>query len=98
MKTTKKLAVLFLALILALSIMAVPAMAHEEDHVHTAACSETAIQPRMPGMVCPYCSVGMDVYQTEPVSGSSALRTRFICNNPDCPRSGYISGWVTWHL
>ena len=54
MKKTKRLAALFLAMMMAFSIMAVTAAAYgEEGHVHTGACSEETIQPRIPA--APYC-------------------------------------------
>lgn len=48
MKITKKITALFLAMMMALSIMAMPAVALEDT-----------IQPRIPVPVCPDCNVFM---------------------------------------
>ena len=54
MKKAKKLAALFLAMMMALSIMAVTAAAYgAEEHAHDEACCEETVMPRIPG--APYC-------------------------------------------
>ena len=54
MKKAKKLAALFLAMIMALSVMAMTAAAYGPDeHVHSEACCEETIMPRIPA--APYC-------------------------------------------
>ncbi|MBD5162753.1 MAG: hypothetical protein HDT14_12240 [Oscillibacter sp.] len=61
MKHTKKLAALFLALMMVFSLMAVTAAAYDaEAHEHTHACSAETIQPRIPAMRCPTCGTQMD--------------------------------------
>lgn len=57
MKRTKKILALVLAMMMAFSLMAMPAMAYEEgEHVHTEACSDVA---RIPAMQCYNCGRGM---------------------------------------
>lgn len=84
MKHTKKLAALFLALVMALSVMAVTAAAYgAEEHEHTGACSTETIQPRKPAESCPNCGRGM----TEVGSGRDTTGKRYIdfqCKNDDC--------------
>lgn len=62
MKKTKKLAALFLAMVMAFSLMAVTAAAYgAEEHVHDETCYAETIQPRKPtGPACPYCAQTMD--------------------------------------
>ncbi len=60
MKKSKKLAALVLAMVMALSLMAVTAAAYGEEHVHDGTCCEEAIQPRKPGAPeCPSCNILM---------------------------------------
>lgn len=60
MKRTKKILALVLAMMMAFSLMAMPAMAYEEgEHVHTEACSDVA---RIPAMQCYNCGRGMAYY------------------------------------
>ena len=87
MKATKKLMSLVLALMMALSIMAVTAAAYgETGHTHDEACSTETIQPRKPAARCPGCGEQM----TETGSGKDN-RGPYItvtCLTPGCPNRG----------
>lgn len=88
MKTTKKLAALFLALVMALSCMAMTAAAYGEDeHVHDGTCCAETVQPRTPGAVCPNCMCGMQKSHTG--ADGNGRYTEFWCINPDCNNHGY---------
>ncbi len=69
MKKTNRLASLFLALLLAFSLMAVTASAcdSKDSHVHTEACEDEGIMPLYPmkGPPCPYCGYEMYDVWTE---------------------------------
>lgn len=87
MKKTKKLAALFLALMMAFSLMAVTAAAYDmEEHDHECAvCSEDGgIMPIGEMGLCPYCN-GAAEYRVDPKSG----RTHFTCLGA-CGKSGYL--------
>lgn len=72
----KKLAALALALMMVLSLMAVPAMAYGEDgHVHTA---ESGIQPHGPVMDCPQC--GGNAYPVTVPIGNGQTMTYYACS------------------
>ena len=56
MKRTKRIASLFLAMLMAFSLMAVTASAYGEvNHAHTSTCSEETIMPRLAVGPCPKC-------------------------------------------
>ena len=80
MKKTRKLAALFLALILTLSAMAMPAMAYRHDEVgHEAcACDEEGIIPRIPAGKCPVCNKDM-VYETGDGGGRLCCPDGHVC-------------------
>ena len=80
MKKTKKLASLFLALVMALSVMAVTAAACGEDgHVHDEVCCEETIVRRPPAAPeCGYCGLPMAL-----ISGTYNNPV-YKCMNPDC--------------
>lgn len=63
MKKAKKLAALFLAMMMALSIMAVTAAAYgAEEHAHDEACCEETVMPRIPGPpLCDKCNQPMSL-------------------------------------
>lgn len=70
MKKTKKLAALFLAMVMALSLTAMTAAAAgTEEHEHTDACSAETIQPRRPEMECSTCGAEMSIVGTELING-----------------------------
>lgn len=76
MKTRKKITAMFLAMMMALSIMAMPASALED-----------AIQPRIPAPECPYCNHMM----THTGTTGSGNNRYFIytCQNTECSHFGY---------
>lgn len=56
MKNMKKLAALFMAMVMAFSLMAVTAAAYGEmGHVHDETCAEESVQPRTQVIHCPKC-------------------------------------------
>lgn len=56
MKSTKKLLALVLAMMMALSVMAMTAAAYEaEEHVHDETCCEAEPRYVVPGVACPNC-------------------------------------------
>ena len=60
MKKAKKLASLFLAMLMAFSLMAVTASAYDAGHEHDCmVCGEEGIQPRRPAAWCHSCSQAM---------------------------------------
>lgn len=61
MKTKKRLAALFLAMMMVFSVMAMTASAYgEEGHVHDETCCEDAVIARKPGApVCYKCNLVM---------------------------------------
>ena len=82
MKKTNRLASLFLALLLAFSLMAVTASAcdSKDSHVHTEACEDEGIMPLYPmkGPPCPYC--GYEMYECKILNLSAARGSiRFPC-------------------
>ncbi|MDE7262712.1 MAG: hypothetical protein K2N78_11740 [Oscillospiraceae bacterium] len=88
MKATKKLMSLVLALMMALSIMAVTAAAYgETGHTHDEACSTETIQPRKPAAWCPGCREQMTevrVYKDQNGDYYSVLE----CRTNGCPNKG----------
>ncbi len=82
MKKTKKLASLFLAMVMAFSCMAMTASAYEES----------VVQPRVPGMLCSYCGFGMTPGETKRNTNGS-YTTTYKCYNSGC---GKGSGSLTW--
>lgn len=88
MKKTKKLLALVLAMMMAFSVMAMTAAAYdaEDGHVHTEACSEEGIMPRIPAMDCYKCHVPM-IYETK------GTLYRMVC--PNYSQCGNITGWIT---
>lgn len=63
MKTKKRLAALFLAMMMVFSVMAMTASAYgEEGHVHDETCCDDARSvPEVP--LCPYCNQPMYFYK-----------------------------------
>lgn len=77
MKTSKKIASLFLAMLMALSCMAMTASAVEES----------VVQPRIPAMQCGYCGVGMtEVYRDHDDKGYFSI---VECRNRSCTNYGH---------
>ncbi len=73
MKKRTKIASLFLAMLMAFSLMAVTASAYDAGHEHDCAvCSEEGIQPRIPAKICYSCQVEM-TYVRE------GDRYKFVC-------------------
>ena len=78
MNVKKRITALFLAMMMALSIMAMPAAALEDT-----------IQPRIPAPECPYCNHMMVHTGT---TGSGANRYFiYTCQNTECSRMGYTT-------
>ena len=59
MKTTKRFASLFLAMLMAFSLMAVTASACDAGHAHDETCAEATVQPRRPAAWCHSCGQAM---------------------------------------
>lgn len=76
MKTKKRLAALFLAMMMVFSVMAMTASAYgEEGHVHDETCCEDAVIARKPGApVCYKCNLVM----VETGQGTDASGRRII--------------------
>ena len=85
-KTTKKLAALFLAMVMAFSLMAVTAAAYGEDeHVHTDACSEETIQPRGQKIRCSLCGGDAEIVTEVRTDGTYK---KIACHN--CPGTDWV--------
>lgn len=76
MKITKKITALFLAMMMALSIMAMPAAALEDT-----------IQPRIPAPACPYCNQSMTLTGTTTIYNQRYMI--YKCLNSWCDHMGY---------
>lgn len=86
MNLTKKLAALVLAMMMALSVMAMPAAAYEAGHEHAEACCADEIMSRKPAMECPKCHVAMTYEENKDSIGA---QYRFVC--PEC---GMSTKWM----
>lgn len=76
MNVKKRITALFLAMMMALSIMAMPAAALEDE-----------IQPRLPRPTCPYCGEFMTNTGAEEVEGDRFFV--YVCYNNDCSHRGH---------
>lgn len=76
MNVKKRITALFLAMMMALSIMAMPAAALEEE-----------IQPRIQVPVCPYCEQFMTNTGVKNVAGTYYFL--YVCYNNDCSHRGH---------
>lgn len=86
MKKTKKLAALFLAMVMAFSLMAVTAAAYgAEEHTHDETCCENAVIARKPGNWCPQC-LGPASYYVIPGGGGGGKDLYVF----DCPKCGVV--------
>ena len=91
MKKAKKLAALFLAMLMAFSLMAVTAAAYDAGHEHDCAvCSEEGIQPRIPAMWCQSCSQEMGLDKMVSI-GNGTYQLYFECSG-----CGNTRGPITW--
>lgn len=92
MKKMKKLAALFLALVMVLSCMAMTAAAYgEEEHSHecAACCDDEGVMPLYVPDPCPMC--GMEAsYSPKKIPGTHEYGTWVVCSNVMC---GYV-GWL----
>ncbi len=80
MKRSKKLLAVVLAMVMALSLMAVTAAAYDAGHEHDCAvCSEEGIQPRRPAKICGKCQVEMTYIEIGPSS-----HTEYYFECPKC--------------
>ena len=59
MKKRTKIASLFLAMLMAFSLMALTASACDAGHAHDETCAEATVQPRRPAAWCHSCSQAM---------------------------------------
>lgn len=84
MKKTKKLLAMVLAMMMALSCMAMPAAAaHDDGHDHDCAvCSEDGIQPRVVVIPCPNCG-GSATLCKDPITQEQYFKCR--CGWSDNP-------------
>ncbi len=86
MEKRTKIASLFLAMLMAFSLMAVTAAAYDAGHEHDCAvCYEKEIQPRLPARLCPKCWQEMSS-DSRTVNGK--LEMKFWCT--PC---GISTGW-----
>lgn len=87
MKKLQKLAALFLAMVMAFSLMAVTAAAYgveEHDHDCAVCCEDEGIMPLKPVYKCPKCG-GAAEYHDE------GIRIKYICLNTEvCGAMGYL--------
>lgn len=90
MTRIKKLLALTLAMVMAFTLLAMPAMAYGEDHEHECAvCSDEEIMPRQAMARCPKCHDGAYLYERD--STTEGKQIRIICvNTAEC---GYDSDW-----
>lgn len=87
MKKTKKLAALFLAMLMALSCMATTAMAYgAEEHDHDCVCSVETIQPRIPAQKCPKCGTTMNPHAY--IDTNNQRVVEYFCPKAGC--GGYL--------
>ena len=88
MKNMKKLAALFMAMVMAFSLMAVTAAAYgTEEHAHDETCCENAVIARKPGAPeCPDCNIIMRETGGGYVDGQPV---RYF----ECSKCGYIT-WL----
>ncbi len=82
MKKTKKLASLFLAMVMAFSCMAMTASAYEES----------VVQPRIPATYCSYCGKEMTTMATTR-NPDGSYTTAYKCYNSGC---GKGTASITW--
>ena len=86
MKKRTKIASLFLAMLLAFSLMAVTAAAYDGGHEHDCAvCSEEGIEPRLPARLCYSC---MQEMSSDSKKIGDKLYMKFWCT--PC---GISTGW-----
>ncbi len=90
MKKRTKIASLFLAMLMAFSLMAVTAAAYDAGHEHDCAmCSEEGIEPRKPAALCRGCGQDMDeIARGTDIYGNGYIT--FQCKNPYCENPGLL--------
>ena len=82
MKKRTKIASLFLAMLMAFSLMAVTASAYDAGHEHDCmVCGEEGIQPRIPAKICYSCQVETYVHEGD--------KYKFVC-----PKCGVETSWM----
>ena len=86
MKKRTKIASLFLAMLMAFSLMAVTASAYDAGHAHDETCAEAAIQPRKPAAWCHSCSQAMVEKDIVEINGGRYIE--FRCAT--CPNYVYL--------
>ena len=87
MKKTNRLASLFLAMLMAFSLMAVTASAYDaqDGYAHDKECCEETIMPRKPAGRCPKCGEGAVFQEKAPETDHLGNTYRvFIYECPKC--------------
>ena len=89
MKTKKRLAALFLAMMMVFSVMAMTASAYgEEGHVHDETCCEDTVIARKPGApVCYKCNLVMVETGTTTMNGQTVMT--YLCQGCGDTTWGY---------
>ena len=95
MKTTKRFASLFLAMLMAFSLMAVTASACDAGHAHDETCAEATVQPRRPAVMCYSCGQEMVVANSWD-AGIKGIAFIFECKTSGCSNKGGTVGPVYW--
>ncbi|MDE7221308.1 MAG: hypothetical protein K2O45_17100 [Oscillospiraceae bacterium] len=91
MKKTRKLAALFLAMLMAFSLLAVTAAAYdaeEHDHDCVVCCEDEGVVPMYDPKRCPRC--GREAYYSEIPQPSGDIRIWVSCINSDCGYAGWL--------
>ena len=83
MKTTKRFASLFLAMLMAFSLMAVTASACDAGHAHDETCAEATVQPRRPAAWCHAC--GQAMTEIDAGRDDKGRYVTYQCKTLNCP-------------
>ena len=84
MRKMKKLAALCLAMLMAFSLMAVTAAAHDAvGHEHDETCAEATVQPRKPAAWCHAC--GQAMTEIDAGRDDKGRYVTYQCKTLNCP-------------